>query len=252
MMMSQWWVAGVLSQPNGAILLGSWVVWVIGSIVLHELGHGWAAMACGDETPRWTGHMTWNPVVHMGWGSLVVFALLGIAWGAMPVDPSRFRGRYDDALVAFAGPMVNVLLSAGSLLAYCVWTPLAGGYWLSAGAPHELYVAGQIFFFTGAMLNLALALFNMAPVPPLDGSRILASLFPPYQQLMQTEVGRVLTIVLIIATFSVGGSVIFPAARRATRNAADQVLGLIAPSVLSPPASLPPPPPPPRTIPGTP
>ena len=58
-----WWVAELLR--DSPMLLASWVVWVIGSIVLHELAHGWAAIRQGDDTPRALGHMTWNPIVHM-------------------------------------------------------------------------------------------------------------------------------------------------------------------------------------------
>src|SRR5687768_7769180 len=80
-----WWVTEALAA-GGPVYVYSWVVIVVGSIVLHELGHGWMAIRLGDRTPLETGHMTWNPVVHMGMYSLVVFALIGIAWGMMPVD----------------------------------------------------------------------------------------------------------------------------------------------------------------------
>jgi len=60
-----WWVIQVLDS-FGPAFLASWIVWVIGSITLHELAHGWAAIWQGDRTPVLTGHMTWNPLVHMG------------------------------------------------------------------------------------------------------------------------------------------------------------------------------------------
>ena len=87
--MHGWWMADLWQQ--NPMLLCSWVFWVILSICLHELGHGYAAIKCGDDTPRLSGHMTLNPIVHMGVPSLVMFAIVGIAWGMMPVDPSRFR-----------------------------------------------------------------------------------------------------------------------------------------------------------------
>ncbi len=67
------------------------VVIVIFSITFHELAHGWAAMSQGDNTPQQTGHLTLNPVVHMGKESLIFLCLMGIAWGQMPVNPSKFR-----------------------------------------------------------------------------------------------------------------------------------------------------------------
>ena len=70
----QWWVHSAY-ESGGIVLLFSWAFWVIFSIVLHELSHGWAAIANGDNTPRELGHMTMNPVVHMGWMSLVFFAI---------------------------------------------------------------------------------------------------------------------------------------------------------------------------------
>ena len=112
-----WWVHEEF-RAGGLVAVLSWAFWVIFSITLHELGHGWAAIRQGDDTPRRFGRMTLNPLVHMGVPSLVMFALIGIAWGAMPVEPSRFRwGRRGRVLVSAAGM---------TLLA----TPTAdSGYW---------------------------------------------------------------------------------------------------------------------------
>ena len=85
------------------------IIVVVISICLHELGHGFAAIALGDRTPEETGHITLNPLVHMGPISLAMLAIVGISWGAMPVDPTRLRGRYAEALVALAGPAVNLV-----------------------------------------------------------------------------------------------------------------------------------------------
>ena len=112
----QWWMHAVYDSGGLAAVLG-WVFWVIFSICLHELAHGWAAIWQGDRTPRETGHMTMNPMVHMGGASLIVFALVGIAWGLMPTDPSRYRwGRRGRIAVAAAGPLMNLLIAVVSLL----------------------------------------------------------------------------------------------------------------------------------------
>src|SRR4051794_36782865 len=68
------------------------IIVVIVSVCLHELAHGFTAMALGDRTPEETGHITLNPHVHMGTTSLLMLAFTGLAWGAMPVDPTRMRG----------------------------------------------------------------------------------------------------------------------------------------------------------------
>ena len=90
--MTGWWMSDMW-QNGQSVELVSWVWWVIFSICLHELGHGVAAIWEGDDTPIRTGHMTWNPLVHMGGMSLLIFALVGFAWGLMPVNPGNFRHR---------------------------------------------------------------------------------------------------------------------------------------------------------------
>src|SRR6056297_3003392 len=99
--MDGWWISDLLSNQsiNGQVWVVSWAVWVILSICLHELAHGWTAIRLGDDTPVVTGHMTWNPIVHMGAFSLFVFAFIGIAWGQMPINPSKLRGRYAESVV---------------------------------------------------------------------------------------------------------------------------------------------------------
>lgn len=165
----QWWVHEAYYN-GGMVLLGSWIFWVIFSITLHELGHGWAAIRQGDLTPVETGHMSWNPLVHMGPWSLAMFAIIGIAWGLMPTDPSRYRsGRRGRILVALAGPAVNVGLALLAL------TVLA--FWMRFGTSGTtLDERMQVFLLTGGMLNLFLAGFNLIPAPPLDGSQVLMGL----------------------------------------------------------------------------
>lgn len=192
-----WW-AQRLWEINPAYL-GAWVFWVIFSIVLHELAHGVAAIRCGDDTPIVTGHMTWNPLVHMGQTSLILFALCGLCWGMMPVNPSRFRGKYDDAYVAFAGPLVNLCLWVVCILASVIWLV----YFKDVSNP--LRENMFMFWTTGAMLNLLLFLFNLAPIPPLDGSRILANFSPPYERFLRTEAGAVASIIGAGVLFWFGG-----------------------------------------------
>jgi Zn-dependent protease len=197
-----WWVQGVIDQ-HGVVGLVSWVVAVIGSIILHELAHGWAALWQGDRTPIQTGHMTWNPLVHMGPQSLILFALFGIAYGLMPVDPSRFRGRYGSALVAAVGPAMNLVIAlvamvlGGAVLAFQqqIGQPLG---------PNLL-----TFCWMLTLLNIALLVFNLIPAPPLDGSRILADFVPAYGRLFDSENGRWVGMGLFLIVFFFAGDVIF-------------------------------------------
>ena len=185
--MSGWWVADLLHDPNrGPVKLVSWIVLVIGSIVLHELSHGWAALRLGDTTPRDSGHMTWNPLVHMGPWSLAAFAVIGIAWGMMPVDPSRLRGRRGEAWVALAGPAMNIAIALVCFAALVLWDVLAG----RTGAAEPLRTNLLIFFRLGVWLNLVLAVFNLVPVLPLDVGRIAANLWRGYRELAASEHGQ--------------------------------------------------------------
>ena len=78
-----------MAQSGEYGVIVGWLFWIIASITLHELAHGWAAVA-RRSTPRALGHMTASPMVHMGPMSLIALALVGIAWGAMPVNPQNF------------------------------------------------------------------------------------------------------------------------------------------------------------------
>ena len=163
-----------LFEPEKQLYFGCVVVTVIISIVLHELAHGWAAIWQGDDTPRQMGHMTADPMVHMGGFSLLMLALVGIAFGAMPVNPRNFRSRYGDALVSAAGPAMNLLLAFVALTALAVWLKTGGA--AETGTIHN----AQQFLWIFGYFNIALAIFNLVPVPPLDGSKILGNFVPTY------------------------------------------------------------------------
>lgn len=203
-MLGSWWVSNVLDMPSGKVILASWVVLVVGSIVLHELAHGWAAISRGDRTPIETGHMTWNPIVHMGQTSLILFLLFGIAFGAMPVDPHRLRGRHAGAFVAAAGPAMNLLIAGVCIVLGGVVT----AYGAKIGEPLGSNLA--VFFMIGAMLNIVLCVFNLVPIPPLDGSRIVADFSPQYANLWRSENAQWVAMGLFLLVFLFGGDYIFP------------------------------------------
>ncbi|MHC4975016.1 MAG: site-2 protease family protein [Planctomycetota bacterium] len=208
--LSGWWVADVLAT-QGPVMLFSWAIWVILSICLHELGHGIAAIKLGDNTPRATGHMTIDPLTHMGGFSLIMFSLVGIAWGAMPVNPHNFRHKYGDAIVSFAGPAVNILLALFCIVAAGIWV----GY-LEDNASESLAMGVRTVFLTGAMLNIVLLLLNLMPVPPLDGSRILADFVPSYRRLLEHPNAPMVSMILFVLIFFKAGGTLFGVAMDAT------------------------------------
>ena len=137
------------------------------SIVIHELAHGVAALSQGDDTPHREGHMTINPVVHMGYESLIFLCVAGIAWGSMPVSPQKFRHpRWSDILVSAAGPLSNLVLGSLCIIA------------IVATRRNSAPMVSQEFLFMAARINMLLFLFNLIPIPPLDGFSVCEKLFP--------------------------------------------------------------------------
>lgn len=214
-----WWFADLWHQDK--VFLASWVFWVIGSICLHELSHGWMALRFGDRTPVERGHMTLSPVVHMGWMSLLVFFLVGIAWGAMPVNPSRMRGRNAPIYVALAGPGMNVALAAGCII--------LGGLWFGLLMPSETRLIENIatFFLVGGMLNVVLAIFNLLPVPPLDGSRVLAEVSGEYRRLLHHPNAPMFMLVGLLVLFWWGGELLFAVGSGVSRGGIGAIAGLV-------------------------
>jgi len=204
-----WWVADRY-HLYGALFVIFWAFWVIFSITLHELGHGWAAIRKGDTTPIMLKRMTFNPLVHMGPTSLILFAVIGIAWGAMPVNPSRFRGKHADAFVAAAGPAVNLAL----FLICSVGAALVGRYTQAEGSP--VADNAYMFFSLGSFLNAALLALNLLPIPPLDGSRIVASYSRPYRDMIEGPNAAMYATVAVIFVFFAAGEIVFGGARLAS------------------------------------
>ena len=163
---------------------------IIISITLHELAHGFAAIGQGDNTPQKAGHITLNPVVHMGVQSIIFLCLAGISWGQMPVNPDKFRnGRISDIIVSAAGPLTNLALGI-----------------LFASLLVMFYNSGLVskdFLYLAARVNFTLFLLNILPIPPLDGFHIYSSIFPSLKKLQDSPIGLFgLVIVFLIPGFS--------------------------------------------------
>jgi len=202
-----WWVTEYL-RIGGPVFLTAWVFWIIFSITLHELAHGWTAIWRGDRTPAELGHITYNPLVHMGMTSLIVFAVTGYTWGSMPVDESRMRGRHAAAIVAAAGPAMNLLLALAAAVLYAAWLGVAPRAQISG----NLQDSFSVLFRVGIVVNVALAILNLAPFFPLDGGRVAAHYWRAYADFLRTEHGPLVAFGGIVVLFAVGGEYIFAAA----------------------------------------
>lgn len=217
-----WWVSD-FAHTGRYIELLSWIFWILLSITLHELAHGWAAIWQGDDTPIRTHHMTANPIVHMGVNSLIMFALCGIAWGAMPVNRYNFRdGHKGDIYVSAAGPAMNLLIAAVCLVGLTAWLAI-----VPAGS--NLWTNGATFLYLGVGLNLILAPFNLLPIPPLDGSHILAGYSRYFRELYQRPQAQMVGLFVFIAIFFMTplGSLLFDRCWQGADSLIDLAGGLV-------------------------
>lgn len=143
------------------------------ALSLHEFGHAAAATWQGDPTAKLAGRLTINPKSHLDPFGTIMLVLVGFGWGKpVPFALNKLRNRrFGAALVAIAGPLVNMVLALTFALMFV-----------------QLFQAGSFggalirFAFTSLSLNVGLALFNLLPIPPLDGSRIVSALLPPSKQ----------------------------------------------------------------------
>lgn len=160
------------------------------SVVVHENAHGLVALWRGDPTAKEMGRLTLNPIPHIdpvGTILVPIFSLLAagqvfIAWAKpVPVNQLNFRNfRRDDILVSVAGPLSNLLMAGLCTMIVVATIKLEAvlGENLSNGGGEFLQFLISTFY-VGIYLNVVLAVFNMIPVPPLDGSHIVASMLPP-------------------------------------------------------------------------
>jgi len=177
MNMSGFFITKLMEDPYAA---GIWILVVIFSICCHEFSHAWMALHQGDPTAAEQGHLTLNPLKQMGIFSIVMLAIMGIAWGAVPVNPSRMKHKYSDALVSFAGPLMNLILFLVSTLGFTITL-----YYLQYKEVTNPALENVNFiFFTGARLNLLLFLLNMLPLPILDGWGVFSYIFPGLKRLI--------------------------------------------------------------------
>lgn len=173
------------------------IIILIMSVVIHEVSHGYAALALGDSTAKYEGRLTLNPISHLDPVGSVLIPLMGyflggfiIGWAKpVPFNPYNLKNtRWGEALVAMAGPISNILIALifGLIIRSAVITSVP-----------FLNLAGFV-----VLINITLAVFNLMPVPPLDGSKILFALLPyKWHQLRVSMEQYGLILVLIFVFF---------------------------------------------------
>lgn len=203
--MGQLGVAGVVALQ---------LVPLVVAIVAHELAHGYVARACGDPTAARAGRLTWNPLRHLDpIGSVAVpLTLAAAAWltgsrpflfgwaRPVPIDPSRLRApRRDMVLVALAGPASNLILAVGAAALLAGLVRASGG-----DVPEGTMADLAMHLLVGTVVvNCILGIFNLLPVPPLDGGRVLQAALPrSIGRFLRTMdgVGMAVVVVLVMQT----------------------------------------------------
>jgi Zn-dependent protease len=201
-------VAGLLALGVYAVLTGGhlneenvlFFCALVPSIILHEVSHGWAALMFGDDTAKQAGRLTLNPIAHIDpFGSIILPGILilatGFAFGyakPVPVNPRRMRSpRNHNVLVALAGPGTNIVLAGLTVLALRI-TGVEPG-------------AGRlvVFLYVLGFANVILAVFNLIPIPPLDGSAVIERMlprqwWPGYLRLRQYSFGLLFLVVFLV------------------------------------------------------
>ncbi|MBR1980161.1 site-2 protease family protein [Candidatus Proelusimicrobium excrementi] len=183
---------------------------LIFSVIAHEFAHGYAAFRCGDDTAYLLGRLNFNPLKHIDLiGTvivpLVLFMLNAPLFGwAKPVPVNYYRlrgGRKDIAYVSFAGPLTNILLMLAAVLIFKFTITFAPGS----------LIALKLLFYT-IMINLVLAVVNLVPVPPLDGSKILAYFLPQQAAAKYLSLERYgFLILMVLVVTGIFGRIITPA-----------------------------------------
>ena len=192
---------------------------LIFAITLHEAAHGWIASKCGDNTAQMLGRVTLNPIKHIDLLGTIILPILmllfsGFIFGWAKPVPVNWRNlhhrRRDMALVAIAGPAANFLMAL-------LWAIIAKLNYLFLGKlPSQSFFTSPALFIHltatfGILINCVLMVLNLIPIPPLDGSRVVASLLPPKLVVLYGKIEPFgIWILLLLLVFGVLGYVLWP------------------------------------------
>jgi len=192
------WISGSVSFPEMLLSLVYSLVALILVFPVHECAHGLMALAFGDRTAKYQGRLTLNPLAHVDLRGFLFLLLFGFGW-AKPVqfDPRNFRNRrLGTIMTAAAGPLSNLIFCFICMIVWGILAVLGSMYgllWIS--------VFSELFVYM-ALYNASFAVFNLIPLPPLDGSKIVGELLPLRLRIKYYDLERysfIIFIVLVVA-----------------------------------------------------
>ena len=158
---------------NNPLYFLSFLVSLVIAITIHEFAHAWMADKLGDPTPRLNNRLTLNPLAHLDPIGTLALLIARVGWGKpVPIDPYNFKNaRRDTAIVSLAGPASNILLAI--LLSLILkFSPITHFF------SQRLIIPWMTLLTIAISLNITLAIFNLLPIPPLDGAKILLGFLP--------------------------------------------------------------------------
>jgi len=207
----------LFSAPQAfAVIIAAFVVSMLLGLIFHEFCHAWVANRLGDPTPRLMGRLTLNPLAHYDPIGTTMILFAGFGWAKpVPVNPNYTKNpKRAMLLIAFAGPASNLVVAALAALPIRLgWVPFHTFFVSNPEMWAPIWTSSvsdilDLFLSTVLFLNVLLAVFNLLPLPPLDGSKVLMGLLPDdlarqYQRLEPWGPG--LLMLLIIAPYVTGG-----------------------------------------------